>query len=275
MPLVYAAAASHAPGMTAWPDAPPAEQKATVHGALASMRAELEAANVDTLVLLTSEHWANFFLDHIGAFCVGRGDAFAGPIEPWLNVPKAVVPGDPALATELVEAAYANGVEPSYAYELEFDHGTMVPLHFLTPQMRTPVVPIIFNTLAFPQPSAKRCFAFGEIVGNVAHASAKRIGIVATGGMSHDPGERNHGTIDAAFDARFLAAMTHADNAALTGLSGDDFAAAGAGAFELLSWIALRGALGAARGNVLGYEAATAWATGVGFMTFDVAPVPV
>jgi hypothetical protein len=269
MPLVFAAAASHAPGITAWPDAPPADQKATVHGAFAKMRDELKAANVDALVLLTSEHWANFFLDHIGAFCVGRGDGFSGPIEPWLNVPKTVVPGAPALATEIIEAAYANGVEPSYAHELEFDHGTMVPLHFLTPEMNVPVVPIVFNTLAFPQPSAKRCFTFGEIIGNVARASTQRIGIVATGGMSHDPGERNHGTIDSAFDKRFLDAMSHADNAALTALSGADFAAAGAGAFELLSWIALRGALGSAPGSVLGYEAATAWATGLGFMTFD------
>ena len=269
MPFVFAAAASHAPGITAWPDAPPAAQRDAVHAAFAQMRAELRTAQVDALIVLTSEHWANFFLDHIGAFCIGRGDRFSGPVEPWLNVDKAVVPGDPALATALVEAAYANGVEPSYAYEMEFDHGTMVPLHFLTPAMDVPVVPVMFNTLAFPQPTAARCFALGKIAGDVARASAQRIGIIATGGMSHDPGERKHGTIDTAFDRRFLAAMSSGDNAALTALSGADFTAAGAGAFELLSWVALRGALGSARGRVLGYEAATAWATGVGFMTFD------
>lgn len=271
MPIVFAAAASHAPGITAWPEAPPPEQRATVHGAFAHMRDELRAADVDALIVLTSEHWANFFLDHIGAFCVGRGEGFAGPIEPWLNVPKTIVPGAPDLATSIIEAAYANGVEPSYAHELEFDHGTMVPLHFLTPEMNVPVVPIIFNTLAFPQPTAKRCFTFGEIIGNVARASSQRIGIIATGGMSHDPGERNHGIIDSAFDLRFLDAMSTADNDALTQLRGADFAAAGAGAFELLSWIALRGALGPATGRVLGYEATVAWATGLGFMTFDAA----
>jgi aromatic ring-opening dioxygenase catalytic subunit (LigB family) len=271
MPFVFAAAASHAPGITAWPDAPPAEQRATVHGAFAAMRDELQAARVDALIMLTSEHWANFFLDHIGAFCVGRGDGFSGPIEPWLNIAKAVVPGDPPLATSLIEAAYAGGVEPSYAYELEFDHGTMLPLHFLTPEMNVPVVPVIFNTLAFPQPTAARCFTFGQIIGDVARRSPQRVGIVATGGMSHDPGERRHGIIDSAFDARFLDAMSRGDNAALTALSGADFSAAGAGAFELLSWIALRGALGSATGRVLGYEAATAWATGLGFMTFDAA----
>jgi hypothetical protein len=147
----------------------------------------------------------------------------------------------------------------------------MLPLHFLTPAMDVPVVPVIFNTLAFPQPTAARCFAFGRIIGDVARRSAQRIGIVATGGMSHDPGERNHGTIDSAFDRRFLDAMSAGDNATLTALSAADFTAAGAGAFELLSWIALRGALGPATGHVLGYEAATAWATGLGFMTFDAA----
>jgi aromatic ring-opening dioxygenase catalytic subunit (LigB family) len=271
MALVFAAAASHAPGITAWPDAPPAEQRDAVRGAYAQMHDELRAARVDALIVLTSEHWANFFLDHIGAFCVGRGDGFAGPIEPWLNIAKAVVPGDPALATRIVEAAYAGGVEPSYAYELEFDHGTMLPLHFLTPAMDVPVVPVIFNTLAFPQPTAARCFAFGGIIGDVARASSQRIGIIATGGMSHDPGERNHGTIDSDFDRRFLAAMSSGDNAALSAMPAANFVAAGAGAFELLSWIALRGALGSAPGRVLGYAAATAWATGCGFMTFDAA----
>ena len=96
----------------------------------------------------------------------------------------------------------------------------MVPLHFLTPEMNVPVVPIIFNTLASPQPTAKRCFAFGEIIGDVARASPQRIGIVATGGMSHDPGERNHGIIDSEFDARFLAAMSSGDDAALTAYHG-------------------------------------------------------
>ena len=181
------------------------------------------------------------------------------------------MPGDPHLATQIIEAAYANGVEPSYAQELEFDHGTMVPLHFLTPAMNVPVVPIVFNTLAFPQPTAKRCHQFGQIIGNVARASARRIGIVATGGMSHDPAERGHGIIDSDFDRRFFDAMLASDPAALTSITGAQFAAAGAGAFELLAWIALRGAIGAVPGQVLGYEAATAWATGLGFMTFDAA----
>lgn len=271
MPIVFAGAASHAPGMTAWPDAPTPAQQKSVRGGWDALRKELVAARVETLIALTSEHWANFFLDHVGAFCIGRGDGFPGPIEPWLNVEKRVVPGDPKLATELIESAYAAGIEPSYGYELIFDHGTIVPLHFLTPKLNVPCVPVIFNTLASPQPTARRSFQLGEVIGEVARRSSKRIGLLATGGLSHDPGERNHGTIDDAFDRRFLAAMASGDTGMLMSLTAADFTAAGAGAFELLSWIALRGAIGSALGRELVYESVIPWATGIGMMAFDAA----
>ncbi len=269
MPIVFAGAASHAPGMTAWPDAVPADQKDRLYAAYDELRRRLEAARVERLIVLTSEHWTNFFLDHIGAFCVGRAQTYEGPVEPWLKVEKRSVPGDPEMAEAIVEAAYANDVEPSFAYELHFDHGTMLPLHFLTPRMDVPVVPVYFNTLAAPQPAASRCMEFGRIIGEVARRSHHRVGIVATGGLSHDPGERAHGTIDAAFDRRFLDQMAHGDLAALAAYRRSDFVAAGAGAFEVLTWIALRGALAEAHGDILAYEAVVPWATGMGMIGFS------
>ena len=61
------------------------------------------------------------------------------------------------------------------------------------------------------------------------------------------------------------------NNAKLTAYTNADFAAAGAGAFELLAWIALRGAIGGAPGTVLAYEAVQPWATGIGLMSFALA----
>jgi aromatic ring-opening dioxygenase LigB subunit len=273
MAITFAAAASHAPGMTAWADAAPADQKDTLYGAYGQLSHKLAGSGTEVLILLTSEHWANFFLDHIGAFCVGRGDSFAGPIEPWLKVEKAKVKGDPELAREIVEACYESGFEPDYSYELELDHGTMVPLHFLTPSMNLPIVPIMFNTLADPQPSAGRCVEFGRVIGRLAERSSKRIALVATGGLSHDPGERNHGVIDSAFDRRFLAEMAAGDSERLGKYTRAELAAEGAGAFELLSWIALSGALNGAKGKVVAYEAVKPWATGIGMVEFDRAPV--
>jgi aromatic ring-opening dioxygenase catalytic subunit (LigB family) len=268
MPITFAAAVSHVPGMTAWAEAAPVAQKDRVYGAFDKLRRELDASGTDTLIVLTSEHWANFFLDHIGAFCVGRAESYRGPVEPWLKIQKVEIKGDPQLAAELIDAAYDGGIEPGFAYELEFDHGTMVPLHFLSPQMDRPVVPIMFNTLAAPQPNASRCLEFGRVIGRVAAQSAQRIGLIATGGLSHDPGEKNHGRIDQEFDHRFLSAMAAGDADKLSAYTRAEFAKAGAGAFELLSWVALAGALGGRKGEVVAYEAVEPWATGVGLMTF-------
>ncbi len=268
MPITFACATSHAPGITAWSNAAPAPQRERIYGGFERLRGELDASGTDALIVLTSEHWVNFFLDHIGAFCIGRAAAYRGPVEPWLQIEKAEVKGDPELAAEILETAYDSGIEPSFAYELEFDHGTMVPLHFLSPKMERPVVPIFFNTLAVPQPSARRCLEFGRVIGEVARRSPRKIGLIATGGLSHDPGERNHGVIDSDFDQRFMAAMANGRGEELARYTRAQLAAAGAGAFELLSWIALAGALDGRKGEVVAYEAVKPWATGVGMMSF-------
>ena len=268
MPITFACATSHAPGITAWANAAPVPQKDRIYGAFERLRAELDASQTDTLIVLTSEHWTNFFLDHIGAFCVGRAERYGGPVEPWLQIPKAEIKGDPSLAADILETCYDQEIEPSFAYELEFDHGTMLPLHFLMPRMDRPIVPVFFNTLAVPQPTARRALALGRVIGEVARRSPRRIGLIATGGLSHDPGERNHGIIDSDFDHRFMNAMAEGNCETLGRYRRSELAAAGAGAFELLSWIALAGALDGRRGEVVIYEAVKPWATGVGMMTF-------
>jgi aromatic ring-opening dioxygenase catalytic subunit (LigB family) len=154
---------------------------------------------------------------------------------------------------------------------MHLDHGTMIPLHFLTPAMNLPIVPVVINTLAPPLPTPRRCFLLGQAVGGAVRRDSRRIGVIATGGMSHDPGERNHGVIDESFDREFLDAMTRADAQRLSSYTVEQLNAAGAGAVELLNWIALGGALGGARGEVLAYEPVVPWATGIGAVGFDLA----
>jgi len=260
----------HAPGMVAWPEAAPERQRASLYGAFGELSRRLLAARLDALIFFTAEHWTNYFLDHLSAFCVGRAEHYDGPVEPWLQLPPARVGGDTCLAKALLDACYAQDVEPGFSYEMQLDHGTMIPVHFLTPSLRLPIVPIVINTLAPPYPSARRCLTLGRIAGEVARDWPQRIGFVASGGMSHDPGERQHGRIDADFDRRFLEYMCAADLQSLARYRAEDFAAAGAGAIELLSWITLAGALQRFSGEVIAYEAVAAWATGIGAMSFDI-----
>lgn len=270
MTIVFAGAMGHAPGWVAWPERAPKEQRDKLEAGTRRMRYALETARPEVLIMLTSEHWTNFFLDHVSAFCIGSGIMHTGPVEPWMRMEKISIPGAPHLAGQILDSAYAAGFEPSFSQDLLLDHGTFVPLAFLMPDCEIPVLPVFFNTLAPPQPSPARCHALGSLIGEVARASDKRIAIIATGGMSHDPGELRHGWIDTDFDRRFLDAIIGGEGESLAQLSISDLAAAGAGAVELIAWIALAGALGRMGGEVVAYEPVRAWATGMGIVQMSV-----
>jgi hypothetical protein len=89
----------------------------------------------------------------------------------------------------------------------------MLPLHKLHVN-GTRVVPVFFNTLVDPQPSASRSYDFGAVIGDVRRASGERIALIATGGMSHDPGELRHGIIDSSFGRRRSVRAAGVDRAA-------------------------------------------------------------
>jgi aromatic ring-opening dioxygenase catalytic subunit (LigB family) len=255
--------------MRAWAEQAPPDQLKRILASWESLRIDLERSNPDVLVMLTSEHWTNFFMDHIGAFCIGRGDRYEGPVEPWLRVKHASVEGAPSLADDLLETAFADGFELGFSYELRFDHGTMVPLSFLLPNMDKKVVPIFFNALAPPRPSPARCVALGRVLGRRLRQRPERIALIATGGLSHDPGERNHGVIDTDFDARFLQSMSTGIPHTLSSYTDAELFAAGSGTPELLAWLALAGAMEGHGARQICYEAVPAWATGIGMVTYD------
>ena len=48
--------------------------------------------------------------------------------------------------------------------EFGVDHAMLVPLHYLTDGVKTPVVPIWVNTFSAPLPTAKRCYALGRMM---------------------------------------------------------------------------------------------------------------
>lgn len=270
MPMVFACAASHAPGMTAWTEAAPKEQAENFLASYRRLGERLAETKPDAIVALTVEHWANFFLNGMPAFCVGRAAHYDGPIEEWLRIPKARVAGDSVLAGEIIDACLNGGFDPTFSDELLFDHATFLPLHFLNPKMAIPVVPIIINTLTPPMPTAKRCFAFGEFLGKLLDKSPKRIAVIATGGLSHWPGEAKHGKINVPFDKQFLQTLISGERAQLADYSHAEInGEAGSGGHEIRTWIALAGAVRDWKAELLAYEPVVPWATGCGLVAFS------
>jgi 2,3-dihydroxyphenylpropionate 1,2-dioxygenase len=248
--------------MAARPEAGPPEQVAALNAAFAELSSRIDALEPDTVVLIAAEHWANFFLDNFPAFCVGTADHFEGPIEDWLRVPKVRLQGNPELARAIVENAMADGIEPATSQDLRLDHGSMVPLHFLTPRMSWPVVPIIQNCLQPPMPRPSRCYAFGESIGRTIASRPERVVIIASGGLSHWPGHRRHGEINTDWDDRVLDLLRQGKGDELSRYTDEMIGEAGTGAAEIRNWITLIGAAGTSPVEVLTYQPVTAFATG-------------
>jgi len=270
MPIVFACGASHAPGITAWTEAAPKAQAEKIIASYRRLGEMLNAAKPDVLLAITVEHWANFFLNQMPTFCIGRAAHYDGPVEEWLRVPKTRIPGDSQLASELLEACMEGGVDPSFSDELLFDHATMIPIHFLTPKSDLPVVPLIVNTLTPPMPTAKRCHALGGLLRQALEKTAKRIAVVATGGLSHWPGEAKAGKINIEFDKRFLDLLIDGDRRKLADYTHEEIAReAGSGGHEIRTWITLAGALPDWKATLLAYEPVVPWATGYGLVAFS------
>ena len=70
------------------------------------------------------------------------------------------------------------------------DHSILVPLHFLTPDMRIPIVPIFINGIVHPLPAAKRCLALGQLVREAVESlpGRTRVAVLGSGSFSLDVG---------------------------------------------------------------------------------------
>lgn len=204
--IAVAATLSHAPGITGFKDAAGAQAERYYAG-MARLRQAFEAAEPDVIIEVFDDHFTNFF-DHMPAVCVGVGASHFGPAEPetFLRIKQTDIPGHPDLALALVREGLNAGFDLAVSHKLLLDHGSMVPLHFLTPAMNVPVVPVIVNTVSEPMPPPGRVYQLGQLIGKVIAGRPKRerVAVLGTGGLSHWVGTPEMGRIDRDFDEQFL-----------------------------------------------------------------------
>jgi len=78
-------AASHGPMIVrSWEKLAPAA-KESLTSAFSELGKRMRAARPDVLIVISPDHWVNFFIDNLPAICVGVGEAHEGPPEPWLK----------------------------------------------------------------------------------------------------------------------------------------------------------------------------------------------
>jgi aromatic ring-opening dioxygenase catalytic subunit (LigB family) len=190
--LVFAGIMSHGPGITARAERADPAVRDPFYAALGRLRDALEASRPDAIILVAAEHFANFFMNNMPAYCIGMADEYEGPIEDpeWLRIPRRSVPGIPDLSRRII-ARVMERVDVAYAEEWKFDHGIMVPLSFLTPRYDLPVIPVNINCQGPPLTPLHRAYDFGRALREACDAVSERVALVGTGGISHWPASRS------------------------------------------------------------------------------------
>ncbi|MDA1369963.1 MAG: extradiol ring-cleavage dioxygenase [Proteobacteria bacterium] len=241
MSLVYAGILSHAPGITGRAHlAPNAAVRDAFYACLHKQAAEIRASEAEVLLVVAAEHFANFFMDNMPAYCLGIGEKHTGPIEDsdWLKIEKTTIPGAPEVALKIVKSMLKS-VDLAYSEEWQCDHGIMVPLHFLTPNYDLPVIPCNINCQGPPLTPLSRVWQFGQALRQACDEQTERIAIVGTGGISHWPATPDSGKINEDWDREFLQRLMNQDMHKLLAYVDEEvYSQAGQGGFEIRTLIA-------------------------------------
>lgn len=212
-------------------------------------RQSLEAARPDVIVIFDTDHYNTFFFDNFPILAIGIDEKFVGPIdEPRGGMPVYTVPSMPKLAGHLHDRAVRAGYDVASLRDFGTDHSIMVPLHFVNPDMKVPVVPVFISGHVPPLPSARRCFAFGREIRAAleAYKDDLRVAIIGTGSFSLEvfgprisPGKTD-GVPDPDWVHEICGYLAAGDTERLIAVATEDrMHAAGNVGGELLNWIAM------------------------------------
>jgi aromatic ring-opening dioxygenase catalytic subunit (LigB family) len=150
----------------------------------AAMTAELETLRPDLIVMASTDHLNTFFFDNLPIFGVGVDRSFKGPNDQPRAVPDYVIPSRPDFAAHLRKLGIAEGFDLALVQEFSVDHSFVVPLHFMTPRMNIPVVPLFVSGHLPPLPSARRCYDFCRLVRKAVESWPEPLRVVVMGSGS-------------------------------------------------------------------------------------------
>jgi 2,3-dihydroxyphenylpropionate 1,2-dioxygenase len=147
-------------------------------------RERVEAFNPDLIVAFAPDHFNGFFYDVMPPFCIGARARAIGDFKSLAGT----LPVPEALAHALAESVLAADVDVALSYRMQVDHGCAQALEVLTGGLdRYPVIPVFINSVAPPMATLRRARLLGDAIGRTLSRSGKRVLVVGSGGISHEP----------------------------------------------------------------------------------------
>ena len=141
------------------------------------------------MVIFYNDHGLNFFLDKMPTFAVGAAARYHNADEGWGIPTLPPFKGELDLSWHIINHLVEWDFDIVSCQEMLVDHACTLPLKLFWPEGEAPatIVPIHINTVQFPLPSARRCYALGKAVGEAIASwdSDKKVAMLASGGLSH------------------------------------------------------------------------------------------
>ena len=237
-----------------------------VRNGLFELKRILEESKPDALIVIGDDQNENYTSQNVPQLAIYTGDDAV--FFDRLFKEQRTYPCDAEIARTILDHAVESGFDLSFSESFPdkrlISHAHAEPLmRILLPTADVPIIPIYVNAIHPPGPTPARCYAFGQILGNIIrnHLANKRIVIYASGGLSHFTagypwrvyrGPFGYGQISEDFDRQILKWMADGEGRKLADLSSAQLL--DHGEIELRSWIVLAGAVGAVPAKVLAYE---------------------
>jgi aromatic ring-opening dioxygenase catalytic subunit (LigB family) len=279
--IVFAAGIPHAPAIVGLFDKAGPEAQKIVRDTYDALARELRAARPDVLIVFANDHMTNSRILQYPDFLIGMGPEHRGPHEwfkPWIGCRDYALAGDPEVAEVLFRGMSRRGVRMfGSRAPLNFDDNISVPSVMLDlDRLGVRVVPVMQNCTVPPFPDQHRCYEVGRALGDLVRRDLPadlRVGLIGSGGLSHEPGGARYMFIDEAFDRWFIDRCVEADHGRLLNeLTIEKMEAAGSGGTaELLAWVVVLGAIGERPGRSLGYAIVSDFRCGIGAVAWDLA----
>lgn len=163
---------------------PSADVRAEVEEVLAGARAFAEEFAPDLVVVFAPDHYNGFLYDMMPSFCIGAAATSVGDY----GLPAGPLEVDREVAYHITNVVLQAGIDVAISEDMQVDHGFVQPLTFLFGSLKkVPVVPVFINCVAEPLGPAVRARHLGAAVGEALQGTGRRVLVVGSGGLSHDP----------------------------------------------------------------------------------------
>ncbi len=173
--------------------APVDDDLVALRDAFAESSERLRALRPDVVIIISTDHLTQWFYENMPTFLVGRAATIPATFaseEREFGLPRATFDGDPQLGAWLHEDGLRRDFDLSASDQFRVDHSVLVPMHYLTPGLDVPIVPVFTNAIAPPFPTAARFYALGEAIRAAVLACPldRRVAVVASGHLATEVG---------------------------------------------------------------------------------------